>query len=263
MNRYAAALRAWVLIAVSLLVSVQSVSAETRAAEAKVLRVAVSSDNPPLAYAADGKAVGIEADFARMLQLELRAELQLRLLPSTEVIGALERGEVDMVMAGLVIAPELEKRVEFSRPYLHSGEMAVIRTDDIMRFRGAAALLQDGVKVGVMTGGAGADYVKATMSRPAVTNCIFADECLQALLARRIDVFIGSPAISWRLATDSKYGALMSFYRPLNEEYFAWAVAKNNTQLRDRLDAALERMQRAQMFEHILNRWIPVRVSNN
>lgn len=232
-------------------------------AETKVLRVAVSVDNPPLAYAAEGKAVGIEADLARLLQVELGAQLQLRSLPSADVIPALERGEVDMVMSGLVITPELEKRVEFARPYLHSGEMAIIRTDDIMRFRGAAALLQDGVKVGSVAGSAGADYVKATMSHPVATNCVSADECLQALLARRIDVFIGSPAISWRLATDSKYGALMSFYRPLTEEYFAWAVAKNNVPLRDRLDKALEHMQKLQMFEHILNRWIPVRVNNN
>lgn len=232
-------------------------------AEPKVIRVAIGADNPPLAYAAENKPVGIEADLVRMLQVELGAQLQLRLLPSADAVSALERGEVDMVMAGLVITPELEKRVQFSRSYLHSGEMAIIRTDDIMRFRGAAALLQDGVKVGAVTGSAGADYVKTTMSHPVVTSCVSADECLQALLARRIDVFIGSPAVSWRLATDSRYGALMSLYRPLTEEYFAWAVAKNNTPLRDRLDTALEHMQRLQMFEHILNRWVPVRVSNN
>lgn len=253
MTRYYAALCVWVLTMMPMLAS----------ADTKVLRVAISADNPPLAYAADGKAVGVEADFARMLQVELGAQLQLRLLPSSEVVAALERGEVDMIMAGLVITPELEKRVEFSRHYLHSGEMAIIRTDDVMRFRGAAALLQEGVKVGVIPGSAGADYVKTTMGQAVVTSCVSDDECLQALLARRVDIFIGSPTVSWRLATESKYGALMSLYRPLNEEYFAWAVAKNNTQLRDRLDTALERMQRLQMFEHILNRWIPVRVGNN
>jgi ABC-type amino acid transport substrate-binding protein len=232
------------------------------AAQNKVLRVAIAADNPPLAYAADGKAVGIEADFARMLQVELGAQLQLNLMPSADVVPALERGEVDIVMAGLVISPDLEKRVEFSRSYLRSGEMAIIRTDDILRFRGAAALLQDGVKVGAVTGSAGADYVKTTMNRAVPTFCLNAEECLQALLSRRVDVFVGSPANSWRLATETKYGALMSFYRPLNEEYFAWAVAKNNTQLRDRLDTALEHMKHLQMFEHILNRWIPVRVSS-
>ncbi len=253
MNRSVSALCIWILWA----------TAGSVFADAKILRVAVSSDNPPLAYSAEGRAVGIEADFARMLQVELQAQLQLHSMPSAEVIGALERGEVDMVMAGLVITPELEKRVEFSRSYLHSGEMAIIRTDDILRFRGAAALLQEGVKVGAVAGSAGAAYVKATMSQPVVTACAAADECLQALMARRVDVFIGSPAISWRLATDNRYGVLMSFYRPLNDEYFAWAVAKNNTQLRDRLDSALDRMQRAQMFEHILNRWIPVRVGGH
>lgn len=232
-------------------------------ADGRVLRVGIAADNPPLAYAVEGRAVGIEVDLSRMLQVELGMQLQLKPMPLAEVIPALERGEIDIAMAGLVITPELEKRVEFARPYLRSGEMAIIRTDDIMRFRAPAALLQEGLKVGAIGGSAGADYVKTTMSRPSVLGCASADDCLQALLARRIDVFIGSPAVSWRLATDAKYGELMSLYRPLSEEYFAWAVAKNNAQLRERLDTVLEHMQRMQMFEHILNRWIPVRVAND
>jgi ABC-type amino acid transport substrate-binding protein len=131
-----------------------------------------------------------------------------------------------------------------------------------MRFSNPAALLREGLKVGAVTGSIGADYVKTTMNRPLLTHCETADQCLQALLSKNIDVFIGSPAVSWGLATASQYSRLMSLYRPLNEEYFAWAVAKNNTQLRDRLDTALQRMQQLQMFEHILNRWIPVRVAN-
>jgi polar amino acid transport system substrate-binding protein len=262
MTRYVAALSLWFLASIfTATVFAEAASAEAAPANSKVLRVAVSTDNPPLAYAANDKAVGIEVDLSRMLQLELGAQLQLQLLPTSDVISALERGEVDMVMAGLVVTPELEKRVELGRSYLHSGEMAIIRTDDIMRFRGPAALLQDALKVGVVVGSAGADYVKATMNHPVTTGCAKADECLQALLDKRIDVFVGSPATSWRLATELKYGALMSLYRPLTDEYFAWAVAKGNVQLRDRLDAALERMQQAQMFEHILNRWVPVRVS--
>ena len=231
------------------------------AAAGTALRVAVSSDNPPLAYAADGKAVGIEVDLSRLLQAELGVSLELHLMPSADVVPALERGDVDIAMAGLVITPALEKRVTFARPYLHSGEMAIIRTKDVMRFRGAAALLASGIKVGSVTGSAGAAYVHATMNHPVEIACANADECLHALLEKRIDLLIGSPAISWRIATDSRYGALLSLYRPLTEEDFAWAVARDNLALRDRLDTALQQMRQLQMFEHVMNRWIPVRVN--
>jgi ABC-type amino acid transport substrate-binding protein len=252
-KRYLVFLSLWLLTSISTPVL----------ADVKILRVAVSSDNPPLAYSGEGKAAGIEVDLSRLLQAELGVSLQLQSMPAADVVSALERGDVDIAMAGLVITPALEQRVAFVQPYLHSGEMAVIRTADIMRFRGSAALLQEGIKVGAVSGSAGAEYVKATMNHPIATNCAIADECLRALLTQKIDLFIGSPAISWRLATDKEYGALMSFYRPLTEEYFAWAVTKNNVQLRDRLDTALQHMQQMQMFEHILNRWIPVGISND
>jgi ABC-type amino acid transport substrate-binding protein len=256
----------WVALSLWLLTSISTQALADAALPlggAKVLRVAISSDNPPLAYAVDAKAVGIEVDLSRLLQAELGVSLQLQLMPAADVISALERGDVDIAMAGLVISPELERRVEFVQPYLHSGEMAIIRTDDVMRFRGPAALLQDGIKVGSVAGSAGADYVKTTMNHPVATSCASADECLHALLAKRIDLFVGSPAVSWRLATASEYGALMSFYRPLTEEYFAWAVAKNNAPLRERLGTALQHMQQMQMFGHILDRWIPVRVASD
>lgn len=231
-------------------------------ADAKILRVAIASDNAPLAYAVNGEAVGMEADLARLLQTQLGAQLQLKLMPVAEVVPALERGEVDIAMAGLVVGAALEKRVDFAQPYLRTGQMAIIRTDDVMRFRAPATLLQEGVKVGVVGGSAGADYVGTAMNKPVVTQCPNVDECLQALLGRRIDVFVGSAAVSWGLATDKRYAALMSLYRPLTEEYLAWAVPKNNAALRERLSVALQNMRRTQMFEHILNRWIPVRIDS-
>jgi ABC-type amino acid transport substrate-binding protein len=232
-------------------------------ADNKPLKVAISTDNPPLAYQVDGKAVGIEADLLRLLQVQLGQTLQVQLLASAELLPALERGDVDIVMAGFVITPEREQHADFALPYFHSGEMAIIRTDDVMRFRGPVALLQNNIKVGFVAGSAGADYVKSTMVSATASSCATADECLHALLARRIDVFIDSPATSWRIATSNEYAALMSLYRPLTEEYFAWAIAKNNGQLRERLNVALQNMQQLQMFEHILNRWIPVRVSSD
>lgn len=238
-----------------------TVLATAASAEPQPLRVATAPDNPPLIFEADGKLVGMEVDLSRLLQAELGRPVTMRVLPRAQLLPALVRGDVDLVMAGLVITPQAEKQVDFTVPYLHSGEMAVIRTDDVARFHNPLALTRGGYRVGFVPGSAGAAYVQAEMANATAVSCADSDTCLQALLSKSIDVLIDSPATSWRISTDMRYASLMSLYQPLTDEDFAWAVAKGNDALRGRLDDAVYAMKKLQMFEHILNRWIPVRIN--
>ncbi|HSB96493.1 MAG TPA: transporter substrate-binding domain-containing protein [Spongiibacteraceae bacterium] len=227
------------------------------------LRVGTAADTPPLAFQQDGKVIGMEADFAKLLQTQLGRPLQFQILPAAELLPALQRGDIDMVMSGLVITDARAQQVDFVQPYLQAGQMAIIRIDDVLRFRSPASLLQGGFRAGFVVNSPGAEYVKAQMSAATAVPCANAEECLQSLLSKRIDVFVDAASTSWLIATQPRYGALLSFYRPLTEEPLAWAVNKSNGQLRERLDAALQSMRQTPMFEHILNRWIPVRVAND
>jgi ABC-type amino acid transport substrate-binding protein len=231
--------------------------------EPKPLRVATSPDLAPLIYQAEGKLVGMEWDLSRLLQSQLGQPLQFQILPRSELLPAVARGDVDLVMAGLVITPQREQQVDFTIPYLRSGQMAVFRTEDVLRYRNEVELSRGGFRVGFIPGSAAADYVKANMATATAVPCGNADACLDSLIGKRIDVLIDAPTTSWRIATEPKYAALMSSYRPLTEDYFAWAVAKNNTALRERIDNALHTMRRLQMYEHIVNRWVPVRISGD
>jgi polar amino acid transport system substrate-binding protein len=232
-------------------------------AEPAALRVGTSAASNPLIFQVDGKVVGLEVDLARLLQSNLGQPLQFKVLAESELFPALARGDIDMVMAGLIATPENEKLADFTQPYFHSGLMAIIRTDDVLRFRGSGALVQGGYRVGFVSGSAAATYVKSSLTAVTSSACATSDECLQALMAKRIDVLIDAPLTSWRIATDRQYSTLLSFYRPLNDQYFTWAVSKTNPQLRDRLNTAVAQMQATPMFEHILNRWIPVRIASD
>jgi len=227
------------------------------------LRVGTSADIQPLAYQADGRIVGMEADFARFLEAQLGRKVEWRVLAPEALLPALARGEVDLAMSGLTITPDREKQVDFTLPYLETGQMAVIRTDDALKLHNPSRLFSAGLRVGFVRGSAAADYVKSQLDGAQPQACDAAQECLQALLDRRIDVFIGDAAVSWSLATQPRYAALMSLYRPLTEEFLAWAVAKDQPELREQLNQALRELKSQSLFEHILNRWIPVRIATD
>jgi len=224
------------------------------------LRIGTSASSNPLIFQADGNIVGLEADLARLLQARIGQPIEFRLLPESDLLPALARGEVDVVMSGLTITPEREQLVDFAQPYLRSGLMAIIRTDDVMRFRGVAALTAGGYRLGSVSGSAAAEYAKRELAAATQVACATSDECLQSLVANRIDAFVDAPTTSWTIATDRRYASLLSFYRPLTEDFYAWAVGRNNPQLRERLSDAVRSMQTTQIYEHILNRWIPVKL---
>ena len=72
------------------------------AAEKNILRVGTVADNPPLAFEQDGKLAGMEIDLARLLETQLGQVLHMQVLPAAGLLPALQRGDIDLVMAGLV-----------------------------------------------------------------------------------------------------------------------------------------------------------------
>jgi polar amino acid transport system substrate-binding protein len=224
------------------------------------LRVGTAADLPPVIYRAEGEqgleVVGIEADFARVLASQLGRPLQWRVLPRDELLGALARGEVDIVMSGLPVG---SGAAEFTRPYLRSGLMALIRTVDVMRFRSPAALLQGGgYRVGFVEGGSAAAWVGEQLQGVEPVALPGTEAALQALLDGRIDVLVEPAATSWRIATEPRYGDLMSLNRLLTEERLGWALPPGDSAFRARVEQELERMRQTGVLTHILDRWIPV-----
>lgn len=240
----------------SLLIAAQALAAEP-------LRVATSADYPPFTYRAEGDGssdgiVGMEADFARVLASQLGRPLVWRVLPRADLLPALARGEVDIAMAGLALDDASLRQAEFTRPYVHAGLMPLIRTLDVMRFRNPAALLQGGYRVGYVRGGPAGAYVAEQLGEATPLALAGSEEALQALLDGRIDVLIEPAATSWRIATEPRYGDLMSLNRQLTEEQLGWAVRKGDSAFRARLDLELERMRQTGVLQHILDRWVPV-----
>lgn len=226
-----------------------------------VLRVGVAPQNPPVVFERDGEILGIEADLARGVGAALDRPIEFVRRPSGELLPALERGEVDVVMSGLSITPERARRVRFTRPYMEVGQLALIRARDIARFGRVQGLRRFGVRVGYERGTGGERFVSNSL--PRATSFAFDDvqSGLRSLRAGRIDYFVHDAPTVWRIAGDLAHRDLHGLYRPLTEEQLAWAVRRDDTALHAALDATLARWQAEGQIEPIVQRWIPVRVT--
>ncbi len=227
-------------------------------ADGAALRVGTAVDRPPLSYRNEGQWVGAEADFARVLATQLGRPLQPVVMEREALLPALQRGEVDIVMAGLVIDDAALAQADFAMPYQKSGLMPVIRVVDVQRFHGPGSLMQGGYRLGYTRDSGAGGVVARLLGIEDGVAFDSAEQGLQALLDGRIDLLLDRAPTSWRLPTEPRYGDLMSLDQLLTEEPLAWAVRKGDDSWRRRIDAEMERMRQTGVLQHILGRWVPV-----
>ncbi|MFV0277930.1 MAG: ABC transporter substrate-binding protein, partial [Parahaliea sp.] len=235
-------------------------SAVAGAQVASTLRVGMSPDYPPLQYYEDGLIVGIEADNAPAVSGILGRRVQLVPMAFDQLLPALERGEVDVLMSGLSVTAVRSARVAFTDAYLRVGQMAIIHRDRIARFAQPWAIYREGVRVGVIPESTAAAFAARKLPEAAVSFYDNVQQSFAALREDRIDLFLHDATTSWQLANDDANQDLISTYAPLTEEMLAWAVRRDDSTLRENLNRALALMRANGTLAYILDRWIPVQV---
>lgn len=108
------------------------------------MRVGLIQREPWVALAPEGPA-GIEPDLARALAEELGAEIVWVSAASSDVLDALHRFELDLVLGGLEASSPWGSRVAFTRPYYD--EELVVAAQEPVDFEEL-----DGLRVAVTSG---------------------------------------------------------------------------------------------------------------
>ncbi len=89
--------------------------------EKEVLTMATSADYPPFeTYNAEGEIVGFDIDIANLIAEELGYELKIEDMSFDGLVGALQAGRADIVMAGMNSSEDRKQNVDFSVDYHHS-----------------------------------------------------------------------------------------------------------------------------------------------
>ena len=226
----------------------------------KTLRVGLSPDYPPMAYTEDGAIKGMEVEFASHVASAMGMQEELVPMPWAELIPALLRGDVDVVMSGMTVTPERAELVAFSDAYMTLGQMAIIRIRDAGRFRTPMQALESGAKVGFVNGTTGESFVMGTPVVQSKQGFVTVEQGLSALNDGGIDVFIHDAPTSWDLAVSPWADTLISLFRPLTTESLAWAVRKEDKVLLQGLNQSLADLRASGKLESMQYRWIPVQI---
>ena len=216
-----------------------------------VLTMATNAEFPPYEYYQGDKVVGIDAEVAALIADKLGMELQIVDIAFDSIIPGVQSGKYDMGMAGLTVTPDRLEKVDFSTSYATGVQSVIVKAD------GAIQSLDDvaGKMIGVQTTTTGDIYASDEFGEEFVTKYDNGAAAVQALIAGKVDCVIidNEPAKSYVAANEG----LKILDTSYTVEDYAICFAKNNTELKDKVDAALKDLIADGSVQAVVNKYIP------
>jgi len=197
--------------------------------------------HPPFSsWSPDGQAVGIEVDIVERAARELGLHVEWVERPFSELLAAIERGEVDVAVSTIGITDDRKKRVAFSDAYYETQIVALVRDDD-----SSPQSLADlaGARIGADE--ATTSYAAARRQWPMATLIGEAHDGMtwpQMVDQGVIDAFVVDASDQKRLETASE-ASLVRIDQPLSPERFGVAMSLGEDDLRKAVNRAIEVVQ--------------------
>lgn len=223
------------------------------------LIMATNATFPPYEYKDGDKIVGIDAEVAEKIAEKLGKELVIEDVEFGSIIAGVQTGKYDMGMAGMTVTPEREKSVNFTKSYA-KGVQAVIVTED-SPIKSLDDLKGDGsMKFGVQQDTTGDIYASDTAENGGygeenVIRFKAATDTVQALKSGKVDAVIidNEPAKSFVASTSG----LKILDGAWVDEDYAVCVAKENTELLNQVNKALDELKADGTLQQIVDKYIP------
>lgn len=228
---------------------------ETEAAETEaaggVLIMATNAEFPPYEYHDGDSIVGIDAEIAAAIAEELGMELEIEDIAFDSIIPEIVSGKADMGLAGMTVTEDRKQSVDFSDTYAKASQMIIVKEDS--EIAGPDDLA--GVIVGVQLGTTGDIYVSDLEAEgTTVERYNKGFEAIQALSQGKIDAVVidGEPAKTFVSETEG----IKLLDEAFTEEEYAIAVKKGNTELLDKINAALKTLDENGTLDEIVAKYI-------
>jgi len=156
--------------------------------ESGELRVGLSGNQPPLNMRdKQGKIIGFEVDLINELATSMGLAVKLVPMPFSNLIGALERGEVDLVISGMTITPERNVRVAFAGPYFITGKSVLTKSEEIAGVEEPGQLDDSSRAYAALAGSTSESFVKAMLPRSRLVTTTDYDAAVDMVIRDEVD----------------------------------------------------------------------------
>ena len=215
-----------------------------------VITMATSADFPPYEYYENDKIVGIDIEIMEAVCEKIGMTLQPEDMSFDSVIGAAQTGKADIAMSGITITEDRKNMVNFTIPYTSTAQSIIVVKD------GAIATKADieGKKIGVQINTTGDTQVTEEFGDDAVERFQNGALAVESLKNGKIDCVVIDGEVAKALVEANEGLEIIADAYSIEE--YAIALKKDNTELLEKINGALEELLADGTIDAIMDKYI-------
>ncbi|RLQ23449.1 ABC transporter substrate-binding protein [Seongchinamella sediminis] len=244
------------IIALSLIGGAQAGETLQRIIDFKTLKVGMSADQPPMTTLnRQGGVMGLDVDLARGLAKAMRVELDIKVLPFGNLLEALEKGEIDMILSNMSVTPERSEKAYFIGPYMMTGKSILTRNSVLAEAEDTGAFNRDDLKLAAVANSTSAVFIRENAPAATLTATETSDEAVALLLAGKVDGVIADMSVTKLAVLRNRGSGLVTLKQPLTMEPVGIAVSKDDPEFQNLVDNFLGAFAKTGVLAQLRKKW--------
>lgn len=199
--------------------------------------------------------MGYDVDLAQALARAMRVQLDIKTMPFGELMTALEKDEIDMIISGMSITPERTEHVSFVGPYLMSGKSILTRNSVLAQAQDGGQFNRADLKLLALKNSTSASFARMVAPEANLTEIDSYDEGVELLKAGKADAMIADMTVCQLSVLRYPDAGLVTLEKPLTIEPIGIAISKDDAQFLNLVDNYLDAYGKTGILSAMRKKW--------
>jgi polar amino acid transport system substrate-binding protein len=227
-----------------------------RVLDFKTLNVGMSADQPPMtARNRNGGLMGYDVDLARAMANAMRVQLEIKVMPFSELIAALEKDEIDMIISNMSITPERAEQVTFLGPYMMAGKSILTRNSILAQAQESGAFNREDLKLVAIENSTSAVFISEAAPQAQLLTVEQNEAGVEMVIKGEADAMIADMAVAKLAVLRHPNAGLATLKEPLTLEPVGIAVSKDDPQFQNLVDNYLDAYGKTGLLAGLRKKW--------
>jgi len=245
-----------VLLLIPALLVAQDDDVLSRVLRTKELRVGTSGSQPPFtAKTKEGTLMGYEVELATLLADAMGVKLRFVERPFVELLPALEKGEIDIIMSGMTITPERNVRAAFIGPYIVTGKSIMAKAKRLAALDEMDELNRPTITVAVLDGSTSERFVSNLVPEVKLIATKDYDTAVNMVLNDQVDAMVADYPICVLSVLRHPDAGLAVSDSPLTIEPIGIALPPREFLMHNMIENYLSALDMTGVLEELESRW--------
>jgi polar amino acid transport system substrate-binding protein len=129
-------------------------------------------------------------DLVEILADSMGVKAKLVVLPFPDLLPALQKGEIDMIVSGMAITPERNTKVAFVGPYVLTGKSILTKSSTLAAAQEVTDIDMESVTITALAGSTSQEFAELVFEKAKIQTTTNYDEAIKLVMEDKADAMV-------------------------------------------------------------------------